>query len=212
MKNKPKSIYTRMSSSEKVLMHVSLIIERRDPCFYGHTERLSQYCYYMGEASQLPEESIRNLVKAAFFHDIGMIIVPDTVLLKQIRLTSEELNLIKKHADFGAALCEKIKSLKEVVPIIRHHHEKDDGTGYPAGLVGSDIPLESKILTLCDVLDALTAPRPNRAAYDIIEAVSIIKQEAEWGDHPCDIITKFLLEIDNGLYEKIDRDWQINVN
>jgi putative nucleotidyltransferase with HDIG domain len=137
-------------------------IDAKDPYTRGHCERIRKYTVLIANNLGLSEKEKRNVEIAALLHDVGKIGVPETVLKKEGRLTEKEWEKIKKHPEIGAQILNSIKQLKEVIPYIRHHQEKFDGTGYPDGLKGREIPLASRIIAVVDSFDAMTSERPYR--------------------------------------------------
>ena len=121
------------------------------------------------------------LRRAGVVHDVGKIAVPDAILLKPGRLTAEEWTLIKEHPVLGERICAPLKSFRFVLPIIRHHHEKFDGSGYPDGLRGEAIPVTARVLQVVDVYDALTTDRPYKKAFSVIDALHTMKEEVAKG-------------------------------
>jgi putative two-component system response regulator len=139
----------------------------------------------------LPLEQITALRRAGVVHDIGKIAVPDAILLKPAKLTLEEFKVMQQHPLVGERICYPLKSFRLVLPIIRHHHEKLDGTGYPDGLKGAQIPLTARILQVVDVFDALTTLRPYKRALSISETLEIMEDEIKKGWWDPDIFSQF---------------------
>src|SRR5258706_11606848 len=135
-----------LEQAEAVLFSLARSIEGKDPYTHGHCERLAQYSARLGEHLQLSEEQLIALRRAGVVHDVGKIAVPDAILLKPGRLTVEEWALIKAHPIVGERICAPLKSFRFVLPVIRHHHEKFDGSGYPDGLRGEAIPVTARVL------------------------------------------------------------------
>ena len=135
----------------------------------------------MGEQLGLPKDQITALRRAGVVHDVGKIAVPDSILLKPARLTPDEWAIMREHHVVGERICSSLKSFRLVLPIIRHHHEKLDGSGYPDGLRGDAIPVTARVLQIVDVYDALTTDRPYKKAFSITSAMETIKQEVEKG-------------------------------
>src|SRR5882762_377771 len=174
-----------LERAESVLFTLARSIEGKDPYTHGHCERLSEYSARLGEHLGLSEDQLVALRRAGVVHDIGKIAVPDAILLKPGALTPDEWKLIKEHPAVGERICAPLKSFRFVLPIIRHHHEKFDGTGYPDGLRGEGIPVTARVLQIVDVYDALTTDRPYKKAFSITDALQTMKQEVAngWWDH-----------------------------
>jgi putative two-component system response regulator len=170
-----------LERAEAVLFSLARSIEGKDPYTHGHCERLSQYSARLGEQLGLPEDQITALRRAGVVHDVGKIAVPDSILLKPTRLTPDEWAIMREHPVVGERICSPLKSFRLVLPIIRHHHEKLDGSGYPDGLRGDSIPVTARVLQIVDVYDALTTDRPYKKAFSITSAMETIKQEVEKG-------------------------------
>jgi len=137
-------------------------IEKRDPYTGGHTKRVMNYSLLIGKAMGLSPKELENLKLAAILHDIGKIGIKDRVLLKEGKLTDEEALEMNMHPKYGAEILEHIKQLKDVIPGMRGHHERYDGSGYPDGLKGKEIPLFARIIAVADAYDAMTTDRPYR--------------------------------------------------
>jgi putative two-component system response regulator len=167
-----------LESAEKVLFSVALSIEAKDPFTEGHCARMSRLSVQLASALGLPEEQRVALHRAGILHDIGKVAVPDQVLLKQGPLTEMERKLMEQHPLVGERLCAPLRSFHAVLPIIRSHHEKLNGSGYPDGLKGEAIPLTARIMTTVDVYDALTHDRPYRLAMTSEEAFDLMRGKA----------------------------------
>jgi putative two-component system response regulator len=178
---KLKNYTDELENAEAVLFSLARSIEARDPTTHGHCERLSEISALLGTRLGLGAEQVTALRRAGVVHDIGKIAVPDAVLLKEGPLTPEEEELLREHPVAGERICSPLKSFRLVLPIIRHHHEKQDGTGYPDGLSGEQIPLTARILQIVDVYDALTTERPYRTALTSAQALDEIEDEAGKG-------------------------------
>jgi putative two-component system response regulator len=170
-----------LENAEAVLFSLAHSIEARDPYTHGHCERLAEMSARMGERLGVPEEQIKALRRAGVVHDIGKVAVPDSILLKPGPLTLDETKVMQKHPVVGERICAPLKTFRLVLPIIRHHHEKHDGTGYPDKLQGEEIPLTARILQLSDVYDALTTDRPYKVAFTPEVALDLMGEEAERG-------------------------------
>ena len=170
-----------LESAEVVLETLALSIEARDPYTRGHCDRLAEMSVGLAKRLGLPAEELKALRQGGAVHDVGKVVVPDAILLKPGALTSEEMALVKKHPEAGERICAPLKTFRLVLPIIRHHHEKYDGSGYPDALRGEDIPLTARILQLADVYDALTTDRVYRKATPPEEGLAIMDREARLG-------------------------------
>ena len=180
-----------LERSESVLFALAQSIEGKDPYTQDHCARLSDYASRLGERFWLPPEQLTALHRAGIVHDIGKVAVPDAILLKPGRLTEEEWIIMRQHPVVGERICAPLKSFRLVLPIIRHHHEKLDGTGYPDGLKGEEIPLTARILQIVDVYDALTTARPYKRALSGAEALEIMAQEVRRGWWDTNIFSEF---------------------
>jgi putative two-component system response regulator len=170
-----------LDSAESVILSLGLTIEARDPCTQGHCARLAHYATALGTRLGLNKDQLVALHRGAFLHDVGKVGIPDAVLLKPGRLTPSEYTLMQQHTVIGYNLCGDLRSLADVRPIVRHHHERPDGTGYPDQLRGEDIPLLARILSVVDVYDALTTARPYKRAVSHESAVRELRDEAAKG-------------------------------
>jgi putative two-component system response regulator len=170
-----------LERAESVLFSLARSIEAKDPYTGGHCERLSDYATTLGEHLGLREEQIVAIRRAGIVHDIGKVAVPDAVLLKPGRLTEEEWKIIREHPVVGERICAPLKSFRLVLPIIRHHHEKFDGSGYPDGLQGEAIPITARIIQIADVFDALTTDRPYKKAFSTAAALQTMRDEVAKG-------------------------------
>jgi len=178
---KLKQFTDELENAETVLFTLAQSIEARDPCTSGHCERLAAMSSRLGARLAIPEEHIKALRWAGTVHDIGKVVVPDAILLKPGPLTPEEMAVMRKHSVVGERICAPLRTFRLVTPIIRHHHEKRDGSGYPDRLRGEEIPLTARILQLADVYDALTTDRPYRTAIPSEQALQIMDDEAKLG-------------------------------
>src|SRR3984957_14970391 len=170
-----------LERAESVLFSLARSIEGKDPYTHGHCERLAEYSASLGEHLGLSEDQLVALRRAGIVHVVGKIAVPDASLLKSGRLTTDEWIIIREHSVVGERICAPLKSFRFVLPIIRHHHEKLDGSGYPDGLRGEAIPVTARVLQIVDVYDALTTDRPYKKAFSITDALQTMKEEVEKG-------------------------------
>jgi putative two-component system response regulator len=176
-----KAIIDSLDDSETVLFSLAQSVEERDPGLGQHCQRLALMAAAMGVALGLSGEDIYTLQRGGYLHDIGKIAIPDKILFKRAPLTREEWEIMKSHTVRGERICSSTRSLAPVLPIIRHHHERWNGTGYPDGLRGEEIPLFARILQLPDIYDALTTPRPYKPALTADQALALIREEAKRG-------------------------------
>ncbi|HEY4354158.1 MAG TPA: HD domain-containing phosphohydrolase [Acidobacteriaceae bacterium] len=176
-----KEFTDELENAETVLFSLALSIEAKDPYTRGHCDRLSEYSIALGKRLGLCYEDCMALRRAGTVHDIGKIAVPEHILLKSGPLTSDEWAVMKQHPATGERICAPLKSFRPVLPIIRHHHEKLDGTGYPDGLRGDEIPLTARVLQIVDVYDALATDRPYRKALAPEKAIATIREEVNRG-------------------------------
>lgn len=186
-----KAYTDELERAEAVLFALARSIEAKDPYTHGHCERLSEYSARLGRHVGLDAEQVSALRRAGVVHDIGKVAVPDSILLKPGKLSDSEWHVMREHPVTGERICSPLKSFVQVLPIIRHHHEKLDGSGYPDGLKGKDIPVTARILQLVDVYDALTTDRPYRKALSHAEALSIMEDEVKRGWWDRDLFQQF---------------------
>jgi putative two-component system response regulator len=165
-----------LESAEAVILGLGATIEARDPTTQGHCLRLAMYGTRLGRSLGLDDRDLSALERGGFLHDIGKIAVPDRVLLKGGKLDPSESKLMREHPIVGDALCAGLRSLNHVRPIVRHHHERLDGSGYPDGL--RRVPLLAQIVGVVDVFDALTTERPYRQPLSRDDAFEVLTDEA----------------------------------
>ncbi len=170
-----------LDHAEQVLFSIARAIESRDPNTGDHCERLIKLGKEFGEYLHLSRNQIRDLMWGGYLHDIGKVGIPDAVLLKQGKLTPDEWEIMRQHVSIGELICQPLRSTRGVIPIIRHHHEKWDGSGYPDGLKGEDIPLLAQVFQMIDIFDALTSERPYKRSYTLEEALAIMSEETHKG-------------------------------
>ncbi len=165
-----------MERVDSVITSLALIVEARDPYSEGHSERVARTAEYLGRRLTLEGEELRAMSQGAMLHDLGNVAVPDRVLLKQGPLTESEMREIRRHPVVGYIVCAPLHSARPFLPVIRHHHEHWDGSGYPDGLVRTEIPLPARIVALADAYDSLTSVRPFRKAMAPSEAVEFVHE------------------------------------
>lgn len=178
---KLKDFTDELDNAEAVLCTLGLSVESRDPYTEGHCERLARYASDLGAHLGLDVESLVALKRGGFLHDLGKIAIPDEILKKHAMLSPQDWEIMKQHPVIGENICKPLRSLRIVLPIIRHHHEHWDGSGYPDGLGGADIPLLARILQVVDVYDALRTARPYKPARTHEESKQIMHKEVDMG-------------------------------
>jgi putative two-component system response regulator len=181
-----------LDSAESVILSLGATVEARDGCTSGHCERMATYATAFGVHLGLREEDIAALHRGGYLHDVGKTGIPDAVLLKRGRLTDDEFAVIKQHPVIGESLCGNLRALRLVKLIVRHHHERLDGSGYPDGLRGDDIPLLAQITGIVDVYDALTTDRPYRRRLSKQVAYAELRREAEAGWRCIELVETFV--------------------
>ncbi|MDZ8082122.1 MAG: two-component system response regulator [Nostoc sp. SerVER01] len=170
-----------LDHAEQVLFSIAMSIESRDPNTGGHCERLVKLGQAFGEYLNLSRYQIRDLMWGGYLHDIGKVGIPDAVLLKKGQLTPEDWQIMRQHVLIGEKICQPLRSMRGVIPIIRYHHERWDGSGYPDRLKGDEIPYLAQVFQLIDIYDALTSERPYKEAMTTQEALSVMLKEADSG-------------------------------
>jgi putative two-component system response regulator len=196
---KLKEFTDELETAESVLCTLGLSVESRDPYTEGHCERLADHATSLGRHLQLEEDEIVALRRGGYLHDLGKIAVPDEILKKGANLTSEEWIVMRRHPITGENICRPLKSLRLVLPIIRNHHEHFNGTGYPDGLDGQNIPLLARILQVVDVYDALRTARPYKPALSHDHAAITMREEAQAGLWDEELVGEFFTMLDKQL-------------
>ena len=176
---------------EDVLFSLARSVEQRNPATNGHSDRLAEYTVQFGRHLGLTEDELIVLRAGSLLHDIGKVAVPDQILLKPASLTREEREIVNRHPIVGEEICAPLKSFRHVLPLIRHHHERPDGSGYPDGLSGDAIPLSAQVLQMADIYDALTTDRPYRKELAPETALTIMNREANEGRLSATLLHEF---------------------
>jgi putative two-component system response regulator len=193
---KLKEFTDELETAESVLCTLGLSVESRDPYTEGHCERLAENASSLGRHLRLEEDDIIALRRGGYLHDLGKIAVPDEILKKGANLTSEEWIVMRRHPLTGENICRPLKSLRLVLPIIRSHHEHFNGTGYPDGMDGHNIPLLARILQVVDVYDALRTARPYKPALGHDHAAVTMREEARAGLWDDELVGEFFSMLD----------------
>ncbi len=170
-----------LDDAERVILTLARTVEAKDEKTEGHCERLSLLSVALGERLGLDASLLRALDRGGVLHDIGKVGIPDPVLFKDGPLDPNEWQIMRQHPVIGDEMVAPLRSLQDVRPIIRHHHERWDGSGYPDGLAGHDIPLTARILQIVDAYDALRSERPYKRAFNHDESIAILREECDRG-------------------------------
>jgi len=176
-----KAAIDSLEEAESILFALARAVEQRDKAIGGHCERLAAISLMVGTELGLPRPQLLALYRGGFLHDIGKIAIPDAILFKPGPLDDAEWAVMRTHTIKGEEICRHTRTLEAVLPIIRSHHERWDGSGYPDGLRGEQIPLLARILQVADVYDALTSTRPYKRAFSPKEAFAVLEAEARRG-------------------------------
>ncbi|HVB77584.1 MAG TPA: HD domain-containing phosphohydrolase [Candidatus Nitrosotalea sp.] len=171
-----KSLLDRLDDSERVMVSLARAVEAKDAHTEAHVERVGRMARRLGEVAGLREQNLEDLFLGGVLHDIGKIGIPDSILNKPGPLTAEEMDVARNHVFTGEEIVRPLRSAIAVVPMVRHHHERIDGSGYPDQLRGSQIPVAARIVAICDGWDAITSDRPYRRRSSLTEATQIL-----WG-------------------------------
>ncbi|HEY7169591.1 MAG TPA: HD domain-containing phosphohydrolase [Vicinamibacterales bacterium] len=180
-----------LEAAGSIITTLAMMIEARDGFTEGHCHRMANYATALGRALGLPAGDLQTLHRGGFLHDIGMLAIPDAVLRKPGKIAPEEFEQIKSHTIIGDSICANLHSLEPVRPIVRHHHERLDGTGYPDRLKGHDVPLLAQIIGIVDAYDAVTTDRPYQQAQTPEEGIRLLREHVERGWRNRDLVDVF---------------------
>jgi putative two-component system response regulator len=180
-----------LQTSQTVVFAFARAVEAKSPYTQGHAERVTQYARLLATHLGVPAAECEVLHRGSLLHDIGKICVPDALLDKAGPLTSEEYAIVKRHPAQGASIVEPLQSLSDVIPLIRWHHERPDGHGYPDGLRGEQIPHLVRILSVADVYDALSCARPYRDPIPHDVCLGMLRETASKGGLDAAIVEAF---------------------
>ncbi len=189
-----KTLNDQLENVENVLYTLVNIIDAKDSYTRGHSERVTKFALVLAKEMSFSRENLNLLEKASKLHDIGKIGVPEAILNKPAALTEEEFNEIKKHPAIGEKICSPMKTLGPILKILRYHHERFDGKGYPDGMKGNDIPLEARIIAVVDSFDAMATDRPYRKKLEKERIIAIFKSGlgSQWDEKIANIFIKML--------------------
>jgi len=196
-----------LDSASSIIMMLAVMVESRDGYTVGHCHRIANYATALGRNLGLGDEDLQTLRRGGFLHDIGMLAIPDSVLRKRGTLEPEEFELVKSHTLIGDNLCAHLRTLQSARPIVRHHHERLDGSGYPDGLKGDEIPLLAEIIGLVGAYDAITSDRPYQSAQQNSGAIEILQEQVRRGWRRAELTDRFVAMIESGeleLYRSAD--------
>ena len=194
---KLRAYINELEHAEQVIFSLARAVEAKDKYTEGHCERLSSLAEELGRQLGMEGDDLTILRRGGILHDIGKIAIPESILLKPGPLTKKEFEVIKTHPEEGERICAPLKSLRPALPTIRHHQERFNGSGYPDGLSGDEIPIHARIIGIVDCFDALTTKRPYRDALSEEEAIRIMQEETERGLWDPEIINVFFPIVKN---------------
>ena len=178
-------------------------IEAKDPYTRGHSDRVSEYSILLGQELGLSDDQLKTLRVGGLFHDIGKIGIPDSILLKEAKLTDDEYSQIKNHPSIGAHILCNAAVFQEIIPIVKHHHERYDGKGYPSKLAGDQIPYLARVAAVVDAFDAMTSKRAYRDAIPLETVKSEIERCSGTQFDP--VMAEAFLNILNTKYDEIKK-------
>lgn len=177
-----------LDSASSIIMALAVMIETRSGSTEGHCHRVANRAVAVGRRFGLGDEDLHTLHRGGFLHDIGMLAIPDDMLRRTAALEPAEFEIVKSHTLVGDALCASLRSLQSVRPIVRHHHERLDGTGYPDGLRGDDVPLLAQIISAIDLHDAATSARAYQRPLLSSEAIDVLRRQVDQGWRRKDVV------------------------
>ena len=207
-----KEYVDQLQLAEQIIFGIALSVEAKDPNSKGCCTRLANYGSLLAEKIGLDESEIRAVRRGGVLHDIGKLTIQDNILLKPGPLSSDEFRIIQTHPGAGENICKPLKTLEDVLPVIRSHQERFDGSGYPDGLKGDEIPLTAQIIAISECYDALRTDRSYRKALSSVQAMDVLNQETHQGKWDPDIFGQFRdLLMQPDLQDKLKRDiYEIN--
>ncbi|MBI5562456.1 MAG: response regulator [Deltaproteobacteria bacterium] len=195
---KLKMLQDELDHTEDMIFTLAMAVEAKDNYTRGHSERVSVLSARVAERLGLPEKEITNIRKGGILHDIGKIGVHEDILHKKEALSKDELEIIRRHPATGTEICKPLRTLHQILPAIRHHHERWDGHGFPDGLRGECIPLMGRIISIVDSFDAMVSIRPYRNGLSVDEALRVIMDEKTAGQWDPFIVDRFMETVNSG--------------
>jgi putative two-component system response regulator len=187
-----RKLQSELDHSEDIILTLAIAIEAKDPYTKGHSERVGALASDFAEWLGLPGEDRGLLYKAGILHDIGKIGIDDYTLRKKGNLTENEMSTVREHVVIGENICMPLHSARKVLPIIRHHHERWDGTGFPDGLKGNEIPFLARLIAVTDAYDAMVSMRPYRSPFSEDAALDMMDNEKESGQWDPELVGRFI--------------------
>lgn len=187
-----------MGNVLEFIVSLTNLVEAKDAYTENHTRRVADLAIALGKRKALDKEQLKHIEIGAMIHDIGKVSTPESILNKPSALTKEEFEIMKAHPEAGARIIRPISSLQKPSELVLSHHEKLDGSGYPNGLRGEEISIETRIITICDIFDALYTDRPYRKGMSIEKALEIIKSDADHGKLDAELVGYLFEMADSG--------------
>ncbi len=203
---KLKTLHDELEHSENIILTLAVAMEARDPYTKGHSTRVGRMAQRFASYLGLPKKEEEQIRKAGILHDIGKISLSTSLLCKNGNLNKEEMEAIKRHPLVGEEICRPLISMQKILPVIRSHHERWDGGGFPDGLKGKRIPLKARILSIIDSFDAMVSKRPYREGMSINQAISIFEKERYYGQWDPALVDHFLAMMDKSGEDRI-KEW-----
>ncbi len=196
-----KRLTDELETAESILVALSNAIDAKDAYTEGHTERVAHYAVEIGKKLGLPPERLRALRLGGLLHDVGKIGVPEVILNKPAPLTADEFAVMRQHPEIGEKICTPLRSLRDVLPMIRSHHERPNGTGYPDGLTGEAIPVDARIVCVADVYDALATKRAYKPSFSRERCIEMLREDTAKGLFDAAVVEAFIAYLN----ERADR-------